>query len=526
MYNEAGSTTLTNCTFISNSAEQGGGMYNIDDSNPSLTNCTFSGNSATVVAGGMFNGNDSSPILNGCTFSGNLAFIYGGGLINYNWSNPTLTDCDFSGNSAAWGGGMHNWNSSPTLTNCTFNTNSAEDGGGMDNENYSRPILTNCTFTGNASIRGGGMGNYDRSSPILTNCTFSGNSAAEGGGMYNLGSNPRLTNCVFENNEAPRVYSWGGGPPQEDDWFGGFGGGMYNQSNSDPVLANCTFAYNTAWEGGGISNDNSNPSLNNCVFTGNQVWATRTPLAYVVGGRGGGMYNKESEPVLANCIFSGNLGRVGAGICNSDSTPTILRCTLINNAAILQLVGKGGKFASGGGIYGDNSILSGCIIWGNTPSQIEGKATANYCDVQGGFPGEGNIDIDPLFAKHGFWADVNDQNIVVEPNDPNAVWIDGDYHLKSQAGRWYVNEGRWTKDDVTSSCIDAGDIRSPIGNEPFPNGGIINMGAYGGTSEASKSYFGELVCETIVAGDINGDCKVNLTDFAIMALHWLEDNNP
>jgi hypothetical protein len=52
------------------------------------------------------------------------------------------------------------------------------------------------------------------------------------------------------------------------------------------------------------------------------------------------------------------------------------------------------------------------------------------------------------------------------------------------------------------------------------------MGAYGGTSEASKSYFGEPVCETIVAGDINGDCQVNIADFAIMAMHWLEDNTP
>jgi len=29
-------------------------------------------------------------------------------------------------------------------------------------------------------------------------------------------------------------------------------------------------------------------------------------------------------------------------------------------------------------------------------------------------------------------------------------------------------------------------------------------------------------CETVVAGDINGDCKVDLADFAIMALHWLD----
>jgi len=80
-------------------------------------------------------------------------------------------------------------------------------------------------------------------------------------------------------------------------------------------------------------------------------------------------------------------------------------------------------------------------------------------------------------------------------------------------------------DDVTSLCIDAGDPNSPIGHEPFPNGGRINMGAYGGTAEASKSYFGKPTCETIVAGDINGDCMVNFADFAIMVSHWLQDNS-
>jgi hypothetical protein len=72
-------------------------------------------------------------------------------------------------------------------------------------------------------------------------------------------------------------------------------------------------------------------------------------------------------------------------------------------------------------------------------------------------------------------------------NDPNAVWIDGDYHLKSQAGRWNPNSESWVMDDVTSPCIDAGDPNMPVGDEPEPNGGRINMGAYSGTAEASMS---------------------------------------
>jgi len=114
-------------------------------------------------------------------------------------------------------------------------------------------------------------------------------------------------------------------------------------------------------------------------------------------------------------------------------------------------------------------------------------------------PGTGERHEDPLFADA----------------------VGGDYRLKSEGGRWDANDGGWTTDDVTSPCIDAGDPMTPIGLEPFPNGAVINIGAYGGTAEASKSYFGGPPCETIVAGDINGDCEVNYLDFQIMASRWL-----
>ena len=64
----------------------------------------------------------------------------------------------------------------------------------------------------------------------------------------------------------------------------------------------------------------------------------------------------------------------------------------------------------------------------------------------------------------------------------------GDYRLKSQAGRWDPDAETRVQDEVTSPCIDAGLPASPVGHEPAPNGDRINMGAYGGTIEASKSY--------------------------------------
>jgi phosphotriesterase-related protein len=99
------------------------------------------------------------------------------------------------------------------------------------------------------------------------------------------------------------------------------------------------------------------------------------------------------------------------------------------------------------------------IAGGRTGISVEGGSTFDW--------GAGNIDADPLFA------------------DPN----NDDLHLKSQAGRWDPNSESWILDDVTSLCIDAGDPNTPVGNEPEPNGGVINIGAYGGTAEASKSDY-------------------------------------
>ncbi|MHC4569214.1 MAG: MBL fold metallo-hydrolase, partial [Planctomycetota bacterium] len=61
------------------------------------------------------------------------------------------------------------------------------------------------------------------------------------------------------------------------------------------------------------------------------------------------------------------------------------------------------------------------------------------------------------------------------------------------AGRWDSNSQTWVQDEVTSPCIDAGDPNSPIGDEPDPNGGIINIGAYGGTWQASMSHVEQVV---------------------------------
>jgi hypothetical protein len=138
----------------------------------------------------------------------------------------------------------------------------------------------------------------------------------------------------------------------------------------------------------------------------------------------------------------------------------LTNCTVADNTSLFM--------AGGVWIRSGATTVANCILWANKPSQIIGPATVSFSDIQGGWPqaAPGNIAADPLFA------------------DP----ANADYHLKSKAGRWDPASESWVQDAVTSPCIDAGDPAAPVGDEPEPNGGRINMGAYGGTTEASKSY--------------------------------------
>ena len=383
-------------------------------------------------------------------------------------------------------GGMYIDSGSPTINNCTFTGNfAARSGGGMHNWDGSNPILTNCKFIKNYSgSGGGGVCNYGN--PTFVNCTFTNNCADRGGGMYSGNGGPmqtpsiELIDCIFEDNKA------------ED-----YGGGLTNDSGNSKLI-NCKFIGNYAQRnGGGVAISDANSMLIDCIFIDNSSSESG-------GGLAGGS-------LIYNCIMSGNtaLGNGGAIYGWGE----VVNCTIIGNRAN----GKGGGICAQGITTLTNSIIHSnyaligdeicaglrIIVGRGTVWRTLSSITVSHTNVLGGEEKvfidtdctlvwkPGNIDVDPLFAAPGYWADAIDSKIAADPNDPNAVWVEGDYHLKSQAGRWDANEGRWTEDDLTSPCIDSGDPNSPIQHEPFPNGGIINMGAYGGTSEASKSYGGK-----------------------------------
>jgi hypothetical protein len=308
------------------------------------------------------------------------------------------------------------------------------------------------------------------SSLILTNCTFTGNRGHAGGGMYNQKSSLTINKCTFRSNCTSHS-----------------GGGMEN-SDSSLTLTNCTFIGNLSSCGTGIDSSNSSLTLTNCTFNGNRAYDD-----------GGALSSYKSELILTNCTFAGNTATNG----------NTLACNAYNQ------------------LYLSNLNLKNCILWngGNEIWNNGGSTIAiHYSDVQGGQMGIydpcegvvwgiGNIDADPCFAELGYWEDPCNT-----PGDPwDDVWIDGDYHLRSQAGRWDPNRETWVIDGNTSPCIDAGNPGCPLGDETAPNGNRINMGAYGGTVEASKSptYWRSIA-------DLTNDWVVDNNDLKVFVGYWLQ----
>jgi hypothetical protein len=250
----------------------------------------------------------------------------------------------------------------------------------------------------------------------------------------------------------------------------------------------------------------------------------------LLGGVGGGLsLDRRTIAEITQCTIVGNSvsdedpnsgycigGGLGLSLCEVNIVNSIVRQ---NRAGKGDQIGvhawDGWQFSSDPPIdySGPTTQLTihHCNLAGNeNDTYVYGDPNLLDLDVD-----DSNIDADPYFASPGWW----DSNGT--PEELDDFWGEGDYHLQSQAGRWDNMVKDWVTDDITSPCIDAGDPYGPIGLEPFPNGGYANMGAYALTEEASKSYFGEPPCETIIAGDINGDCHVDFKDLQILVNNWL-----
>ena len=401
-----------------------------------------------------------SALISGCTIRGNRhAGLALGGTAG---SNITVEDCIITDHyDLEEGCAVLIRDGNTILTRCIISANLADP-------RY-------CTVNGISCL----------GDAVLKDCVITNNSGRGIAGM----SAGKISGCTISNNKEGGISGWAGpienctitgnGPPD-------FGGGI--EGCTGPITG-CLIERNEAWYGGGLAAC-SGP-ITNCIIAAN-----RAREQY--GGDGGGL-----------------------AWCNG----TISNCTIVGNVAWNDEFENPGL---GGGLYECTGTITNCIIRQNVAQadgdQLYSSSVPSYSCIQdwpGG--GVGNISDDPCFVYAGYWADFNDPNTVVEPNDPNAVWVDGYYRLRR--GSACIDAGDNNSVPADTYDLDAdGDVNEPIpfdldslprfiedlctvdsGNPGTLGPPVVDMGAY-----------------EFLPADIDSSSTVDLHDLSMLALYWAE----
>jgi hypothetical protein len=161
---------------------------------------------------------------------------------------------------------------------------------------------------------------------------------------------------------------------------------------------------------------------------------------------------------MSNCLIFGNsvpaVDSGSAGYMDGGSV-ALVNCTVADhpNHGLYRYFGA--------------MTLRNCIVWGNG-DDLRGITDLWYSSIEDGDNDgtNGCVRLNPEFVDKRY------------------------YHLKSREGHVtgaYFRGGTWSTSAIHSPLIDLGDPTSPCSREPPPNGGRVNMGAYGNTATASKS---------------------------------------
>jgi hypothetical protein len=369
-----------------------------------ISQTIIDGDSAGTVVS-FISGEDTSACITGFTITNGYTDGYGGGILCLNNSNPlicyNIIEDNISNNSGA---GICGRQSSPTILKNTISNNRIYN-----------------IYWGD----GGGIHIYESNSLIKGNIISNNYCYCAGGAISCFSSNPMIIENEISNNNT----------------IGPAAGLLCHQSQ--PVIVDNQFRENIAAsdEGGAVA-----------CYSSSMIFE-RNFVAYNISGfRGGGILNNYSDSYIRNNIFVYNQCAYDGAAINCRRTWSYSNPTIINNVIYgNQAGGNGGALTI---VYAD-PIISNTIMWNNTPDEIDRDELSNpvitYSNIQNGWAGEGNIDVDPLF-----------RNVAID-----------DFHLMSIV----------CGDSADSPCIDAGDqiLLDSLLDCWWGLGGLrSDMGAYGG----------------------------------------------
>jgi parallel beta-helix repeat protein len=364
---------------------------------------------------------------------------YGGGIYCY-YSNPLISNCLIDSCSCAVdGGGIICDYSSPIITGNVVSRNWADDDiGGIFCNYYSDPVISDNIIIGNASNDlGGGLG-CSSSNPLISGNIISDNFCiSDGAGIYLEFSDPIIINNTIIDNIS------------DDD-----GGGIVVKHDSNPTIKENLIANNRSLGiGGGISG----LSFSYIIISDNLIIGNSAG----VNGYGGGLYLSGSYQVVTDNIFGYNFAAVGGGIYatfesnNIDMRGnSIAYNTALRRCGGAYLVGGSGAFYkntvrnnnsnTGGGLHIQSGLFdkTNMIVRGNSPSQIGGLPTVSYSNIEGGYPGAGNIDEDPLFATVAQpFSEILWGSPCIDVGNPDPMYLDPDT-TRSDMGACFYDQGK------------------------------------------------------------------------------------
>jgi hypothetical protein len=505
------SGTVSNC-YVEGGSVSGdnsvGGL--IGNNTGTVINCytTCSVTAENSRAGGLVGWNDDGGVIINCSASGAVTGSQTvGGLVGKNLNNATTIANCYATGSVTGGdetGGLVGWNYEGSISNCYClgTVIGSSYVGGLVGMNAEAPI-SNCYSIGSVSgdtKTGGLVGKNIRGGTVensFWDVETSGQTTSEGG-----------TDKTTAEMQDPNTFLDAGwdfvgesANGTDDFWTICYLGGCYPRlsweqmrvyhvdvvdGNDDNNGLTPETAFATIQAGIDAAYDGEKVLVWPGVYTedldfiGKAITVTSATDAAVL--RAAYLYavmfyhGEDANSVFKNFIIKDS----DTAIFLSFASPTISNLTVVDN--------EYGATDTGG----SDPNISNCIFWNNTYVDLDDCETRYSC-IEDGSNGAGNISEDPRFA------DANN----------------GDYRLLSERGRYWPEHNIWVLDDVTSPCIDTGDPTINPSNERMPNGGRINMGAYGDTLYASMS-------EWPIKEDNNRDGIVNMVDFAMLAQKWLE----
>lgn len=173
------------------------------------------------------------------------------------------------------------------------------------------------------------------------------------------------------------------------------GGGGLSVMQGALLVKRCHFDGNTtAGKGGAMRLQSIIVSVFNAYFQGNSAAA----------GGALSITSMDVPPSFANCLFYKNVARTGNGGAAAMNGGLAaghcswFGCTFTGNAAAIS----GDAIYAGGGSPPAQVQIHNSIAWGNLGSGAllsgSGFFTVSYSDIEGGFAGLGNIDVDPQFT--------------------------------------------------------------------------------------------------------------------------------